>query len=350
MLLTREQLWDQVQRHEFAPVYVLYGEETYLRQQAVKAIAQHCFSEADARDFNETEFSLATHENLRRALEAAEQLPLMSERRLIRITDVTVGATAARDTLKEDHEPLLTAYFKKPSPTSVVIFIADDLNRNRKMMKLLEKFAAVVKFDQLGEAGLRSWAERIFKRHGIAIDKPAIALLASLCGGNVARLENEAEKLMTAALPDKVVTLELVEELVTDHRELDNFVLTNELNRNRPQEALKALRKILADGAEPVVILGSLGFYFRKLAIVKSQTERGVDRGAITRTLGVKYDQHDAYFAAARRTDTAQIQYAVKRIAETDLAIKTSKGGTDGPRKQLEMLVSEIASRVEELR
>lgn len=348
MILTREQLWDQVQRREFAPVYVLYGEETYLRQQAEKAIAQHCFSEADARDFNETEFSLSTPENLRRALEAAEQLPMMSERRLIRITDAAVGASAARDTLKEEHEPLLTSYFNRPSPTSVVIFIGSELNRNRKMMKLLEKFAAVVKFDQLGEAGLRSWAERIFKRNGVTIENAAIGLLASLCGHNVARLENEAEKLMTAALPDKVITLELVEALVADHRELDSFVLTNELSRNRPQEALKALRKILEDGAEPVVLLGSLGFYFRKLGIVKSQTERGVDRGVITRALGVRFDQHDAYFAAARRTDSAEIEYAVKRIAETDLAVKTSKGGTDGPRKQLEMLVSEIASRAGE--
>lgn len=344
MIVTREQLREQVQKRELAPVYVLYGEETYLRDRAAKAIAEACFSKDDLRDFNEAEFSLAVSENLQRAIAAAEQFPMMSARRLVRVKDVSIAARSDKDTLREENESLLASYLESPSATSVVIFIADDLNGTRKMTKLLKNQAVVVEFAQLDEAGLRSWAASIFKRNGIAIEPASIALLASFCGGDVARLENEAEKLITAALPEKAVTPELIETLVTDHNELSNFALTDELNRGRGAAAIKALEKVLGDGAEPLMILGSLSYNYRKLAIVRGMMERGVERGEIARQLGVRYSQQEAYFAAARRAKRASLTHFVKRIADVDLAIKTSKGGPDGPRKQLEMLVSEIAS------
>jgi len=344
MILTREQLREQVQRRELAPVYVLYGEETYLRDRAAKAIAEACFSKDDLRDFNEAEFSLAVSENLQRAIAAAEQFPMMSQKRLVRIKDVSIAASAARDTLREEHEKALNTYLESPSATSVVIFIANELNGTRKMTKLLKNLASVIEFSQLDEAGLRSWAEGIFRRNGVVIDKNAVSLLASLCGGDVARLESEAQKLITAALPEKTVTIELIETLVADHRELSNFALNDELNLGRREAAIKALEKVLGDGAEPLMILGSLSYNFRKLAIVKGMMERGVERGEIARQMGVRYSQQEAYFAAARRTERTSLTYFVKRIADVDLAIKTSKGGTDGPRKQLEMLVSEIAT------
>lgn len=135
--LTREQLWNQLKSGEILPVYVLFGVETRLRDKAVRAIADKCFSEGDLREFNEDEFSLNSEDNLQRAIAAANQLPMMSSRRVIRITDVRVTAGGKNDTVREEHEPILRAYLGNPSPSSVVILISDDLNGVKKMGKLL---------------------------------------------------------------------------------------------------------------------------------------------------------------------------------------------------------------------
>src|SRR5678816_352980 len=139
MALTRDDLRNQLRRHEIAPVYVLFGPETYLRDLAVKTICDRSFAEGDARDFNETEFSLSIEGNLTAALSAAEQLPMMSSRRVIRITDVRVSATGAKDTLREDDEAIIDAYLKRPADTSVVIFVVDEFDKRRKMTKLLSE-------------------------------------------------------------------------------------------------------------------------------------------------------------------------------------------------------------------
>jgi hypothetical protein len=49
--------------------------------------------------------------------------------------------------------------------------------------------------------------------------------------------------------------------------------------------------------------------------------------------------------SAARRADAGKLARSIKRIADTDLAIKTSVGGgSQGARMQLEMLVCELST------
>ena len=106
MSLTREQLRKHLAAREIEPVYVLYGTETYLRDLAAKAITEACFGEGDFRDFNDDAFSLNTPDNIRTALAAADQLPMMAARRAVTVTPqqraalISVGAAAALVVLK----------------------------------------------------------------------------------------------------------------------------------------------------------------------------------------------------------------------------------------------------------
>ena len=97
-----------------APVYVLFGPEPYLRDLAARTIADFTFADGDLRDFNETEYSLNVDGNLERAIAAANQLPMMAAKRIVRVIDVRVTASGHRDTLREEHETLLTNYFRDP--------------------------------------------------------------------------------------------------------------------------------------------------------------------------------------------------------------------------------------------
>src|SRR5258705_445996 len=160
MVFSREDLWNRLKRGEIASVYLLFGPETHLRDVAAKTITDFAFTDGDLRDFNETSFSLNTEDNLERALAAAEQLPMMASRRVIRITDVRISATGFRDTITEDHEPILSEYIANPSPNSVVIFVADELNGVRKMGKFLRDKTIAVEFARLDERQMAEWARK----------------------------------------------------------------------------------------------------------------------------------------------------------------------------------------------
>lgn len=346
MALSREDLWKQLRRREIAPVYVLFGPETYLRELAAKTIADLAFADGDLRDFNETNFSLNTEGNLERAFAAAEALPMMASRRVIRITDIRVSATGFRDTITEAHESALSVYLSDPSPSSVVILSADELNGVRKMGKFLRSSGVAVEFKRLDDGELAKWAKAKINESGVRMDEGTLRYLIARAGPDVRRLTNEINKLAAAAMPDNVVTPELIDALVPDSRELSNFELTDHLVAGRTPRALAVLRKILDDGAEPVALMGLISYNYRRLLMAKELMEQGADRGEVGSAVKLlRYGDQEPFLAAARRAPKPSLINAIKRLAAADVAIKTSMGG-GGPvaaRMQIEMLVCELA-------
>ncbi len=345
-VLSREALRNQLKLRQIAPVYLLFGPETYLRDLAAKTIANLAFAEGDFRDFNDTSFSLNTEDNLTRALAVAAQLPMMASRRVIRITDVRISATGYRDTVTEQHESLINGYLSNPSPTSVVIFIADELNGVRKMSKLLKDDTTAVEFKPLSDEEMRKWASDEFKKLGAEIGIATLNQFISLVGSDVSRLTNEINKLATAALPGKVITVELIDALVPNTREVDHFDLTKQLVAGKGSAAVTMLRKILDDGAEPLQLLGLIAYNCRRLLTAKDMMNRGVDRREVANVVKLRYNDQEPFLAAARRAEMPKLVSAIHSLAKTDLAIKTSKGGGGpvGARMQIEMLVCELAA------
>lgn len=336
-ILSREDLRNQLKRSEIAAVYLLFGAEKYLRDLAAKTIADKVLTDAPLREFNETICSLADTD-FQHAIAAAEQLPMISARRIVRITEI--------NKLKEADEEALARYIARPAETSVVIFVADDLDKRRRFVKTLLDGCVSVEFSALNDADLFKWAKDRLRDSGAQIDEMALRQVVALVGSNVLKLTTEIEKLAVAALPEGIITFEMVEQLVPNTRELSNFELTDHLlNKNRPR-ALQILHKILDDGAEPLMLLGLVASNFRRLLLAKELMRQGVERTEVARTIRLPYGKQEEFLAAARRADAAALAQSLQRISDADLAIKTSKGGSGsaGSRLQIEMLVAELAA------
>ena len=342
--ISRSDLRNQLKKREIAPVYTLYGPETYLRDLAAATIADIVFGKEGFRDFNESEFSLNAEGGLLAALAAAEQLPMMAERRVVRVVDVRVAATAAKDTLKEADEAALRAYLERPAESAVVIFIADEINGVRRLGKLMTEKTVAVLFEKLGDNDLVDWARRRFLDLGTEADEGALRQLAALTGPDLRRLANEVDKLSAAALPEKKIGVELVEQLVPNVRELDNFSLTDQMLAGNTLTSLRTLKKILDDGAEPIMLLGLLSYNFRRLLMAKDMMEHGAERADVARVVNLRYSNQEPFLAAARRTDKRKLMAMIERLAAADLAMKSSigGGGPAGQRLQLETLICEL--------
>jgi len=254
-VLSRDGLRNQLKRGEIAPVYLLFGAETYLRDLAAKTITDMVLSDSSLREFNENESSL-NNSPIQHALASAEQMPMVSARRVVKVTNVVVSASGTKDNLREEDEESLTRYLNNPSKTSVLVFVADELDKRRRISRLLLEKCTAVEFAELKDEEMIGWAKTKLKDLRAEADERALRHLVGLVGNNVRRLTNEIEKLAIAALPDALVTFELVESLVPDSRGLSNFDLTDSLLAKNKTRALQILKKILDDGAEPLFLWG----------------------------------------------------------------------------------------------
>jgi DNA polymerase III subunit delta len=346
-VITREELRGQLKRLELSPLYLLYGQEAYLRDLAARTIADRSFTANDLRDFNESTFRLQSEDDLQRALDTARQLPMMAHRRVVRVEDVRISATGYRDTVTDKSTDALTGYLTDPAPDTVLIFVADELNGNRRVAKLLKEYCVAVEFTRMDERELAAWARRQFKDAGAEIDEYTLRYLLSRVEPDLRRISNEISKLIAAALPQSVVTADLIDGLVPHTRELSNFELTDHLMAGRSREAMQTLAKVLDEGTEPLALLGLISYNYRRLLMVKDMMARGVDRNQVVKILNMRYRDQEPFLAAARRIDRKTLTNAIDRLSQVDLAIKTSAGG-GGPsaaRMQLEVLVAELAAR-----
>ena len=328
--LTRTEL-ERSLRESVRPLYLLLGSEVYLRRVAAQTIADTALSRTLLREFNESSFSLLS-DPVQSAIAAAEQLPMMSDTRVVRIRDF------AR--LREADEETLIRYLNNPSPSTVMIFTADELDKRKKSSKVLLDTCTVVEFAPLKDAEAKAWAKSRLKELKVTTDDQVLSEIIGLVGTDVQTLYNELEKLASAAAGTGRITPDLVDVLIGRSRELSNFELGDHLLAGNRKKALETLHRLLEDGAEPVMLVGLIAGNYHRLALGKHLLTRG-GREEVFRNINLPPFKRDSYISTLQRSTAAKIARGIQLTAATDLAIKTSQAT---PRLQLEMLICELAS------
>jgi DNA polymerase-3 subunit delta len=334
--LARAEFERSLKAGRLEPLYLLVGSETYLRDAAARDLADAALAGTLLREFNESNFSLLSDSSMA-AVAAAEQLPMMSERRTVRIKDFAK--------LRETDEEILIRYLERPVDSTVMIFVANDLDKRKKLTKSLLAKCAVVEFAAVKDAEAKAWARKRLKELKTTADDRVLTDIVRLVGTDLQTLASELDKLAAAALDTGQITMELVDKLIDRSRELSNFDLGDQLVAGDRRRALETLHRLLEDEVQPVMLLGLIASNYHRLALAKELLKRGA-RDEVYRLIYGPPAKRDAFMNTLQRSDARKIARGLQLIAAADLAIKTSLGGSGakGARLQLEMLVCELAS------
>jgi len=334
--LTRAKLDASLKAGRVEPLYLLIGCETYLRDAAARAITEAALAGTLLREFNESSLSLLSN-SATAAIAIAEQLPMLSERLVVRIRDF--------GKLREADDEIIIRYLKSPSPSSVVIFIADDLDKRKNLTKALLSACTVVDFSAVKDAEAKAWARTRLKELKTSANDQVLSEIVRLTGTDLQTLNSELEKLAAAALETRTITMQMVEDLIGHSRELSNFELGDQLVAGDRGRALMTLHHLIEDNVAPVMLIGLIASNYHRLALAKELMKQG-RRDEAGRLVYGSYEKKDAFFSTLQRRDAAGIARDIKLIADADLAIKTSLagGGPKGARLQLEMLICALGT------
>jgi DNA polymerase III delta subunit len=265
-------------------------------------------------------------------VEAARQLPMMGDRRVVIVLRAErllkpkrkgPGGKPDEEVNEDpDAEPpgdldTLTDYVQKPGSSTTLVLVASDIDRSRKAGKAILKHATVVecwglKPGKEARGGDLRQAARIAEQMvkkavaeaGQLIEPPAARLVADRAGFDIVRLRGDLERLMLYTVGKPQITLADVKEVVSAESSQDDWAVTNAIQNGNAREALRQLALALDAGAVSYQILGQL-----------------------------------AWFVRDRMTDTRRIPKAVDALFRTDLDLKSSGGD---PRVLLERLVVEL--------
>ena len=244
-----------------ANVYIFFGEETYLMQQAVEQL-RALLVPAGFEEFN---YHRLTGKGLtvQELTEAVEAMPMMSQSTFVTVTDMDVFK------LDEAQRTALVSLLEDFPEYCTLVFLYRQLpyKKDGKLKKLTAAIAAhttEIEFAPQGRQKLQKWVRRRFAAFDKELDDNAIDHLLFTCGSLMDGLVPEINKIAAYAKGKRVTVADIdaVADPVLDARIFD---MTNAVTARDYDRAAAVLAELLRMQTEPIAILAVLGRELRQL-------------------------------------------------------------------------------------
>ena len=308
-------LLKDIKAKNFAPIYLLHGEETYFIDQLEAAIEKHALQEHE-RAFNQTIAYGKDTEHLQ-IVDAARRFPMMAERQLVLLRE-------AQDmrSIKQ-----LETYAENPSPTTVLVISHKHkkLNGNFKVTKMIKKNGVIFEAKALYENKIPGWINTYLKGKKYTIEPAAATLLAEFLGTSLGKIANELDKLTINLKPGTEITSQIVEDQVGVSKDYNVFELQRAMGHHDVVKATRILNYFRANpkaGPLPMVT-GSLYNYFSKVFLLLELQAKRASRQEIMKALKLRFDFFlDDYLTTARNYRGGKIGQVFMLLREYDLKSK----------------------------
>lgn len=316
-------LRDAIHDKKFATAYYFYGEDEFLKEEALRRLIDSAVDPA-TRDFN-----LDQHRGPELDAAALASLlgvpPMMAERRVVVVRDVV--------SLRKEARQALEKYLRTPSPDTVVILTTA---AEAKTDKVLSELATPVDFKPLTGAQVPKWiVARVERELGTKISPAAVELLQDAVGADLAQLAVELNKLHSYC-GEREIDESAVAEVVGVRREETLGRLLDAVAERDARLAHSLVPGVLQQPkttAVPVVM--ALTTQTLALAIGQARAIPAARRSgeffALLKSGGSNVtgrswgEAVSAWTRAAGRWTVADLDHALEVLLKTDLALKGSK-------------------------
>lgn len=319
------QIWNELKQKNFKPIYVFYGKETFLLSETVRLLQEHAIPEEE-RDFNFSMFDMEETE-IDTAVEDAETLPFMGEKRVVVIKNPYFLSTEKKKEKVEHHLEKFERYIEEPSPFTILALIApyEKLDERKKITKLLKKKANVVEMNELSESETIAWMNELARQEDVLIEQSAIDQLFALTSGNLMIISSEMKKLCTYVGKGNTITEEDVKKLVARTLEQNIFELIDYVIQKKKEKALELFYHLLKMNEEPIKILNLMASQFRLLYQVKQLGASGYTQPQIASILKVHPYRVKLANKQAKMFQDHELTSIIQQLAEADFEMKAGK-------------------------
>ena len=328
-----------LQRNGLAPLYLILGEEDYLRDQAIGMIRAQALQSGKGTPQNTPEYPndstfaceviYGDETNAQDVLSRIETVSFFSDRRLVILK--WADKLSARD------GEALIPYFQAPDASATFVLAAQKLDGRMKWVQTVKKRALVVECSPLYENQRLAWVHSEARRVGIKIDGEAAQLLRDCGSEGLYRARQEMDKLSLYVPSGQTVSLRDIQAIQGKEPGASIFDLAGAIGRGRYGEALLILEKNLEAGEAPLRILGALVWQYRRLWKAREFLDQGLSDSMASREAGIPSFRQQEFLTVVRQFRLSHFREAFELFAESDRGLKGGSAGS--PRRILSTLL-----------
>ena len=266
---------DDIASGQFKNLYLLYGEEDYLKLQYKNKLIAALVSEGDNMNFSRYEGSGL---NTPQIIDTAETMPFFAEHRVILIENSGYGKSIPED---------LGNYLKTIPEFTIFIFVEKTADKRGKLYKAAKAAERDIELNMPNEAMLSRWIFSLLKASGKQMKKDAWDQFLNMTQDSMDNMARELEKLITYVGDRTDITIEDVNAICIARVETKIFDMLNAISAKDMKRTMDLYEDMLAAKEPPMRILTMIVRQFRQMKVIKELSGFGNNPSTIASKVGV---------------------------------------------------------------
>ena len=254
---------EDIKTGQFQNIYLLYGEEAYLKRQYKEKLLKAMVTEGDTMNFSAYEGKDIVQGEL---IDLAETLPFFAERRVLLVEDSGFFKNSSEE---------LAAYIPEVAESTCFIFVESEVDKRNKLYKQVKKSGRIVCFERQNDEILMRWVGGRLKKEGKAMTRAAYQRFITKTGNDMENIDRELEKLICYCMDRDTIEEEQVEAICVEQTENKIFEMINAISEKRQKQALDLYYDLLTLKEPPMRILFLILRQFQKLMLIKELSGQG---------------------------------------------------------------------------
>lgn len=306
-------------RKNLAPLYLVFGEETLLAQEAADAIR----AAARQQGYHEREcLTVEAGFDWRTLRQLASSPSLFTRRRLLelRVGDAKPGEAGSK---------ALSEYAARPAEDAVLLMTAGKLDwqtQKGRWFAALEGAGIVVAAMPVEARQLPGWIERRLRASGLNPTPDAVTVLSERVEGNLLAAAQEIEKLALTGV-DQLLTAETILSAVGDSARYSIYDFVDAALLGQPARVTRILDGLRGEGIEPVLANWALHREIRTLTALAFARDQRQPPDAVFSAHKVWDKRKPLLQQTLQRLTLADCRGLLKACIQIDHAIKGAGPG-----------------------
>jgi len=318
MNLRHEQLSDHLRKGPLSPLYWIAGDETLLCQEATDAVRRT----AREQQFEEREvYFVDSGFKWQAVVDSCNSLSLFASRKLIELR-------LPRFRLDDAGRQALAAYLESANPDTLLLLSSPKPEAAALKTRWFRAIADAGVFVQIWPVDSRQlpgWIGHRLQQKGLQATPDAIRLLCDRVEGNLLAAAREVEKLalLRAGNDDQPpIDARFIATMVADNARYNVFQMIDHALAGNARKALRSLNSLLAEGSEPLMLLGMIARELRMLLQLCRACESGTALEQAMQQERVWKSRQGIVKQAMAYLDSGQVEQLLKMARQADLAVK----------------------------
>lgn len=297
---------------KFSQIYLLFGEENYLKRQYRERFTRALLPDGDTMNYAHYE---GKGIDVREVTDLAETMPFFAERRLIVFENTGFFKSAAGAELAD--------YLKELPETTYLFFVEDEVDKRSRMYKAVRAKGRAVELPFQDEGTLKRWVAGQIGKEKKKITESDVIYFLNKVGTDMEKITRELEKVFCYALDRSVITREEIDAVCVTQISSHIFDMVNAVAEKQQKKALDLYYDLLALKEPPMRILFLLTRQYQGLYQVKQLAKKGYGRKEIAEKAGLHPFAAGKYMEQAKRFRISELRAVLEDSADIEQRVKT---------------------------